>query len=739
MTQPIQPFNPPTALPALPRRDIAGAVMAGIATLVAGWAGAAWTFNKIVLVTTGSGEGLSQFGAHFRCWIKSCVHLATGGLAWPEDVPAYWHYVAGQPDAGWLFGIAGGSLAVAATSAAVVAYRCAQLVDPHVHVDGRKRMQGKEAQREAELVSKEKAAVSGEELQIHESLTLARHQVMQSILLMAAQGGGKTQILWRIVNAAIAKNYKLVVFDLAKGDYTKSLPVCHRLFALGDQRSSVWAIWRDIKTLPDAESFARGLIPAGGDDPMWSNAARAVLVAIFMKLINERGAEWGWKELGEIAYLPLVELKEIAEKHYPPALSAVADAESKTSQSIIINLHAFLGPLYRFWLEWSNYDRPEKREFSWIDWLNDDAREDRVIVLQSNAKDKGAATALIRSMMEVQVSHIASLEFEESRSRSIGWLLDELPQLGRLECLSTILEIGRSKGCAILAMAFQDIAQVRQIYPQGEDDKWLAMLGIRVFGQVKGGASQRFVLDQVGMRTVERPTDSVTGNAGGGYSVSKSWQRAEIPVIPQTDLEKLGPHTKGVRALVLGHGGDALELDWPYFSPPDLRPVKVPRVIKKTKQDLAEASATVAVELKESQNSQESSTGAASGNFGIAETRAQLPPGLEFLPDLPTPAADELADSHNSAESSGGAASWNFENPENPIADALTEHVAGEVVGEILGVDPEIVATGLELIDAMAGSAGNGDSSAIRPTEKSKPLTPAQWKKAMKNREAVHE
>lgn len=468
---------------------------------------------------------------------------------------------------------------------------------PEIHARGRLLHRGKAAEKAAAMMSTEKAKISGKELVIHDSLSLARHQVMQSIMVMGAQGGGKTQILWRIVNDLQRLGYKRVIFDLTKGDYTISTPGVDRIFALGDARSSVWAIWRDVRSLPDAESFARGLIPEGGADPMWANAARMVLVAILMKLINEYGDQWRWKELGETVWLPLSELKNIAQQHYPPALAAVADAESKTTQSILINLHAFMSPIYRFYLAWSDGGGPDfktakgtkSRAFSWIDWLNDDHHPERTIILQSNAKDKAAAIGLIRAMMEVQVNHMSSLEFAEKRPGNISYILDEMPQLGRLECLITILEILRSKN-VMCVTAFQDIAQLRQIYPNGEDDKWLALLGTRFFAQVKGGASQDFVLKQIGKKEVHVPSTTVTQSASG-TSTSTTYQRVESEVLAPHELELLGPQPDGIKAIALGHGVDVLELTWPYFTPQALRPVKVPRDNDKRQSDATLASA----------------------------------------------------------------------------------------------------------------------------------------------------
>lgn len=532
--------------------------------------------------------GAEAWSTHCGFTLKTIANLVSGWFQ--SDADRYLSFV----NQDWLRQVK--FLAALALPSGAVTWTGISLAtprSPEIHGRGRLLHRGKAAQKAAAMMSIEKTKISGEEIRIHPAMSMAYHQVMQSIMLMAAQGGGKTQILWRILLPLIQKNYKLIIGDFTKGDYTTSLPRIDRLFALGDARSSVWAVWKDIKTLPDAESFAVGVIPES-DDPMWSNAARAILIAILLKLINERGDEWRWRDLGELLWLPIEDLKQIAQEHYPPAVSAVADAESKTSQSILINLHAFLAPLYRFCEEWSEPGEDFKtadggikpREFSWVDWLNDEDHRDRIIVLQSNAKDKTACAALNRAMLEVQVNHMASLEFDEDKRR-IGYVMDEVPQMGRVERMETILATCRSKGAFVL-LAFQDIAQIRQIYREGEDDKWLAMLGVRIFGQVKGGASQDFVLKQIGKKEVHTPSTTVTQTASG-TSTSTTYQRVEADVMAPHELELLGPQKSGVKAIVLGHGVDVLELEWDYYTPKKRRPAKVPLTIKKQSDAMASA------------------------------------------------------------------------------------------------------------------------------------------------------
>lgn len=691
------PLITPQARTASARRDIPSAIVGAlIAGALAGWAASwiAWHIQPQVSAHCGTIAG------HVSALLKSIADVAGLGYTGFAKV-----YLTAMWTDGWepLWRV--GLSYYAAIVATWLSFReLSKAVEPSKHVRGRQLIKDADAEAKAKLISIEKAAVSGAEIQIHKSLTLARHQVMQSILLMAAQGGGKTQILWRIINALSAKNYKLVVFDLTKGDYTKSLSGLDRLFALGDKRSSVWAIWRDVKTLPDAESFARGLIPVSDSDPMWGSAARALLIAMLMKLTNENGENWGWRELGELAYLPLEDLKAIAVKHYPPAISAVADAESKTSQSIHINLHAFLGTLYRLYLEWSDYEpnfqNGKARAFSWIEWLDDTNSADRKIILQSNSKDKTAATSLIRAMMELQVSHMASLDYPECDSkkpetmRSIAYVLDELPQVGRLECLTTMLEVLRSRGVMCI-FAFQDIAQIRQIFLQGEDDKWTAMLGIRIFGQVKGGVSQRFVLDQIGMQEIDRPSNSVTTSAGG-YSVTNSYQRTETQVMSGAELELLGPQKTGIRAIVLGHGIDVLELDWDYYAPQDLRKVKVPR--DATPRGLKTEIIAMAQPESNSGFTYIPPPEDVQDAVVIEEPQIEL-----MLNDSSALAAPDDSNAHSNEKNDDAG-----DGVLDELADVATEHSIDESISALTGItDISGVGQAISLLEAVEGEGGD--------------------------------
>ena len=68
----------------------------------------------------------------------------------------------------------------------------------------------------------------------------------------------------------------VLVIDV-KGDMTATLPGEPLLIALQDLRSMIWDVARDCRTKQDARELAARIIPAS-HDPMWSDAARGILV-----------------------------------------------------------------------------------------------------------------------------------------------------------------------------------------------------------------------------------------------------------------------------------------------------------------------------------------------------------------------------------------------------------------------------------------------------------------------------
>lgn len=401
---------------------------------------------------------------------------------------------------------------------------------------------------------------------------LSRAKELQSVLVVGAQGGGKTVFINGFLQKIIGRGDKAIIYDLTKGDFTSWVDC--PIISPSDARSHIWAIGNDLTDLADASSFANSVILTNEKDPFWSNTSQNVLIAIILKLQSEKGTKWGFSELSDLIFSTEIEdLKHICEKYYPPANGSLVDAESKMTGSIVVNLRSFCAPIYRLSQQWQNVDKNKK--LSLISWVLNDESKCRQIIVQGDQRDSVLSAALARAVTNLLTIRIASLQFAESKTRKLWFILDELPQIGRLENIAKLLEIGRSKGVSCI-FGFQDISQIRQIYPRDEDQKWLALFGIKIFPKVQGSLSQNWVCDEIGEREVQYLSKSVSANSSGSSS-NLNYNKESMPVILPSQLDyEFGPAKNGINALVLGLGGDALRLSFAYPSIDKIRSSFVP-------------------------------------------------------------------------------------------------------------------------------------------------------------------
>ena len=478
------------------------------------------------------------------------------------------------------------------TAAAVAAaFWFGRIINPIKHLEGRKLLRGEEAHRASKFATKNEVKASGHGLKIHPNLQFARHQELTSFLFLAGQRGGKTQVLSRLENAAWERGDRTIAFDY-KGDFTEITPPtkdgAHPLiFAPWDGRNknnAVWALALDINAIHKARAFAAGFVPVSDKDPLWGNATRALLVAVIVKLYTENGSNWGWKMLGEAAYLPVVDLKEIAEQYYPPAVAIVADAESKTTASVMVNLHAFLTPLFDLKDLWGDLKRPK---LSLNKWLRNDNTKYKNIVIQGNAMHDLLSKALIKSMIETIVTILSDPAFPQSRERRILMLMDEFVQYGRIDSVRIIPELLASRGISLI-IAIQTIDSLESLYGKEIKGIFSNLFQTKIFGKIVGANDVKWVQEQTGKKLVSRPTRTLSGNGTNAVNVSQGIVEEEKEVVTALDLSKLGMFSTGtagkksdikdvyIRAMVLGHGDNLLELEWPLWVHKKYRPVHIP-------------------------------------------------------------------------------------------------------------------------------------------------------------------
>ena len=403
-----------------------------------------------------------------------------------------------------------------------------------------------------------------EGIRLHPEVTISQERETKHLLIMGASGSGKTNIIWHVLKEAIRRKDRIVIFD-SKGDFTTELSsLC--LLAPWDPRSLAWDVARDCVGPLDAQSLAARLIPDSDKDPIWPNASRAVLVALIIHLQTSKSGEWTFPDLRALLHLPIEDLRLIAQQHNPEALRSLEDG-SKTTQSILINLMAFMAPVVDMARAWSD---PDQQRFSMKDWIEGNSKLPRTVVMQGSQRFDRTAAALVNSLMSVMADTIASPSLPDDKNRRIWLVLDEFAQLGQLRDFGPLIRMGRSKGLRIV-MGAQDIAELRAIYGTHKTDAWTSSLTTSIYTRLEGGATAEWVSRRIGEQETLVTQDSQTQGGSGTSETQQTTIRKSPTVLPAELKTLVGTRSDGVDALIDGFDDAIYLVKYPYHVPKPIR------------------------------------------------------------------------------------------------------------------------------------------------------------------------
>ncbi|MEZ5895384.1 MAG: type IV secretion system DNA-binding domain-containing protein [Parvularculaceae bacterium] len=398
---------------------------------------------------------------------------------------------------------------------------------------------------------------------------LSAERETRHFLIWGSVGAGKTQTMLHLMLAALDRGDKILVLD-TKGDMTAAMPEDPVLVAPQDRRSFVWSVAEDCRTKQDARELAARLIPPSAD-PMWSDAAREVLVACIAHLQASKSKSWTWRDLRDISLSDAERLFAIAKAVHPEAARVLADPASRTTQSILATFQAHMNTVSALADAWDDGAAPR---FSIAEWLHLEGPA-RPVILQRDAKYPELSNAWIGGLLGLLAAAVGSPSLVESRTRRVWLFLDEFPQLPALREFSTFLDIGRSKG-VIVVLGAQDIAQIRATYGRERADAWIGVVGTQVIARLNPGRGAEEASQMIGEQEVETKTRSVS-YAGTRANVTEGKRRELRRTVTAAELSsRLGPRKRGVRVLLLGPGADAYEIDLPYVRLPKCRPPTLP-------------------------------------------------------------------------------------------------------------------------------------------------------------------
>lgn len=435
---------------------------------------------------------------------------------------------------------------------------------------------------------------SGRGIRIHPDVSISRDRETRHFFIMGAIGSGKTQIILNILQSIRERmkagpEDRLIVYD-NKSDMTAGLPFPDDqiiLLAPWDARTWAWDVGKDIVNATDAATFAERLIPES-KDKFWSEAPRQIVKACIQHLQTTHGTGWSWKDLSRA--LNTQESIIGAVMLYAPTLAPVfagPGGPTNTGASLLSSMNAFTGSINDLCRAWDNTDPFTGEEIepgrvvprvSLRDWALIPVVPRRVILLQGNKRYLTLERAYIQAIVSAFGGIMNSPEMPDSKTRRIWFLLDEFPQLGKLEHFSQYLEVGRSKGLCVI-LGIQDLSQLREIYGRETADVWASICGTYLVCRSQGVETVQWLTRFFGERTVQTRRISVA-RSHNGVVRSITEERKPEPVVTSHVLNGLGDNkgtTPGILALLsLNTERGVYRLVWPYVSLPIRRKNQVP-------------------------------------------------------------------------------------------------------------------------------------------------------------------
>ncbi|HIF9507389.1 TPA: type IV conjugative transfer system coupling protein TraD [Photobacterium damselae] len=291
-------------------------------------------------------------------------------------------------------------------------------------------------------------------------------------------GTGKSVTIRKLLREIRARGDKAIIYD--KGcTFVSRFYDEHKDYILNpfDERSVDWKIWYDAQEFSDFESLAASLITdSGHGDPFWIESARTLFTNTAYKMSQDGQPQTTERLLDYVLKTPTSVLREFLKG---TMASAITDEKAdKIAISVKSILAAFIKSLrYLEGLDQQDKNGKRRKAFSVRDWVLDD-KEKGFLFLTSNAQQHVALRPLIS--MWLSTASTAILGLEESATRRIWVITDELPSLHRLPDLpSTLDEVRKHGGCYLIG--FQSFAQFVKIYGREAAEEMYDLLNTRFY------------------------------------------------------------------------------------------------------------------------------------------------------------------------------------------------------------------------------------------------------------------
>lgn len=425
-------------------------------------------------------------------------------------------------------------------------------------VTATKYVRGEKLKTEAELVKDIKRSGAQVGIMLTQELGIPFYIETGHLGVAGATGAGKTQTTNRIISGLKKRQTRMIIHEL-KGDYYSTFSTeKDLLFCPLDQRHmgkyGGWSIFSSIKTTYDIETVACSLIPDQPNvkEPFWYIAPRQLFASIlrycFISGKTKNKDIWDALNLSigdMIACLKGVPGAEIGLGHIVDRTKAASDVKSV--------LLSYVQPL--------QYMCDSDGDFVIEDWLRDG--EGSIYVL-NYTKIRAAMAPILSLFLDLLIKRVNALDAD--LHRRIAFIIDEAPQLQKLNSLIELLAISRDRG-AMNLLTWQTNSQWRKLYGREDADTILGNLNSKIVCKLADVDTCKYFAELFGgveeIRTTKSTSIPGRGSKGNQGGVTFSEHIHERFAVSKEDLRRLRVTQEGYEAFVKLANYDIAKVKFP--------------------------------------------------------------------------------------------------------------------------------------------------------------------------------
>lgn len=327
-------------------------------------------------------------------------------------------------------------------------------------------------------------------------------------LILGTSGSGKSVLLNQIIKQLYFRQKKLLAKETKKPDYQKLVIYDMKgefiekhyqpkdiIFSPFDERSIRWSFFNEIHNYPDFDIIAKSLyVSPDPRNEYWYNCAKDIFRAGLIYLHDITGQKKN-EDIVNFFAKPLEIMKENF-LELPIKEQGVIKHIDKSDTNQSANIISILQERLQFFKYLIGFDG----NFSFRKFIKETNNENLFLLNIEQYE------SIFKPLMTFVVDTIIreNLSLEDNLDRRIFFIIDELGSLYKLESLLKLLQIGRSKGGALIC-ASQDLGRIEDIYGQNNTTTFFNNFNTNILFKINDPKTADFLSRAIGeIQTIKK-------------------------------------------------------------------------------------------------------------------------------------------------------------------------------------------------------------------------------------------